>query len=782
MKMKYLKRFLSVLLTGLISLNVVSLAAFAEETNDSSHFTCTVTDGVATLATFDNLITDVTMPEQVVVEGTTYKFEDQTLKIKPKLFGNSTVEKVTYPGKYTSFGDQQIFYNAKSLKEVILKYDGEDFTFNRGTFYGCSGLEKLYVYAQSINYTNQASMFSKVPTTAVAYVQNNGVKAVLEELSWPGTIEVNDVSVNKTFLNNKIIEMENYLSEIDKTKYNGIEELETAIAHAKTVNENASATQTEVDNEVIALASALNNIKINKTHLSEKIAEAEAFLNEIDNPDKYVGIDNLRSRIINAKLALDDDNLSLDNIESTLNYLTEAMNNVHLRTVDRTALKDALDQARAFYNSIIWTDYEKTNELSIAISDASRIYDGDCTQEQINQAKSDLIAAHQAVTKRDASDLIEEMNEIITNINILDQNEYTEDSWAVMQATISEAEEINDGLRSDYENAISNLKTARSGLVVKEKEPAGEPFINIRKGGAESELINKKAEESMNGAVKVKLTLDCADDVSFNKYASIELKAIIAGTESYAKIVGTGTEEEAIKGEKGVVVELPLKNPIATDDDVKLTAYTWAWNGAKEHVYGITKIEYINEVGQILRTITDRTIAMDKLKTEIEKAEKIEQGSYSDESFAELTKAIESAKALEEKASKADIDKAIDALDKAVKGLKEPTPTESVTPPTSQEPSSNSQPTKPSIAPTTKATRSNADVIKDKKAAQKIMKQAKITKLKAKSKAKKKITVSWKKVKKAKGYQVEVSAKRTSKSLYSRNSQLRRSLISRLKR
>lgn len=261
MNMKYLKRFLSVLLTGFISLNAVSLAAFAEETNDSSHFTCTVTDGVATLATFDNLITDVTMPEQVVVEGTTYKFEDQTLKIKPKLFGNSTVEKVTYPGKYTSFGDQQMFYNAKSLKEVILKYDGEDFTFNRGTFYGCSGLEKIYVYAQSINYTNQASMFSKVPTTAVAYVQNNGVKAVLEELSWPGTIEVNDVSVNKTFLNNKIIEMENYLSEIDKTKYNGIEELETAIAHAKTVNENASATQTEVDNEVIALASARDDVQ-----------------------------------------------------------------------------------------------------------------------------------------------------------------------------------------------------------------------------------------------------------------------------------------------------------------------------------------------------------------------------------------------------------------------------------------------------------------------------------------------------------------------------------------
>ena len=38
MKIKYLKRYLSVLLTGLISLNAISFVAFAEETDDSSHF------------------------------------------------------------------------------------------------------------------------------------------------------------------------------------------------------------------------------------------------------------------------------------------------------------------------------------------------------------------------------------------------------------------------------------------------------------------------------------------------------------------------------------------------------------------------------------------------------------------------------------------------------------------------------------------------------------------------------------------------------------------------
>lgn len=58
--------------------------------------------------------------------------------------------------------------------------------------------------------------------------------------------------------------------------------------------------------------------------------------------------------------------------------------------------------------------------------------------------------------------------------------------------------------------------------------------------------------------------------------------------------------------------------------------------------------------------------------------------------------------------------------------------------------------------PTT-TTRSASAVAKDKSAAQKAMKQAKIKKLTAKSTSKKKVTVTWKKVKKAVGYEVQVS-------------------------
>ena len=62
-----------------------------------------------------------------------------------------------------------------------------------------------------------------------------------------------------------------------------------------------------------------------------------------------------------------------------------------------------------------------------------------------------------------------------------------------------------------------------------------------------------------------------------------------------------------------------------------------------------------------------------------------------------------------------------------------------------------------------RTTRSASAVSKDKSSAKNAVKKAKIKNLKAKSKAKKKITVSWKRIKKADGYQVQVSKKRNFK-------------------
>ncbi len=76
------------------------------------------------------------------------------------------------------------------------------------------------------------------------------------------------------------------------------------------------------------------------------------------------------------------------------------------------------------------------------------------------------------------------------------------------------------------------------------------------------------------------------------------------------------------------------------------------------------------------------------------------------------------------------------------------------------------KPVIPTNIPTsTPTTQSNLEVQVAKLEAQLNIKQAKITKLTLKSKSKKKINVTWKKVSKAKGYQVQVSAKKNFKKV-----------------
>ena len=614
MKIKYLKRYLSVLLTGLISLNAVSLAAFAEETNDSSHFTCTVAEGVATIATFDNLITDVTLPEQVVVEGVTYKIEDQTLKIKPKLFGNSTVEKVTYPGKYTSFGDQQMFYNAKSLKEVILNYDGEDFTFNRGTFYGCSGLEKIYVYAQSIKYTHQASMFSKVPTTAVAYVQNNRVKAVLEELSWPGTIEVNDKSVVvKETLQNKITEVEKFLSEIDKTQYNNIDALETELANAKAVYENNAATQEEVDNALSKLTSKLSNAtkKTDKSALATKIAEVEEFLSGITSIEekRYVNLSGLRQALAHAKTVNQNASATQTDVDNEVKALTSARNDVQRKPdIQAGELIRYTREYEDYIKNVQEDDFTGSSWYKVKdiYNNSVKMYRQEypyqlATQEEVDAMTEKMRNFKTLLEKADTSEQKSNLDNLIAQAGEISRDNYNQESLEALDKAVSDAQAINDGLKSEYNNAAENIKNAITNLVDKNTETAGDLFAKVQKGGKATNIFKGKADDKMTSAERIRITFDCASDVSYNNGATIEVKAVCGETESYKQF--KGTDDTYTKGSKGWTVDLPLSSAIKSGEEISIEVFTYSWEDAASYVYGITKVELLDNQNILCKTI-----------------------------------------------------------------------------------------------------------------------------------------------------------------------------------
>ena len=166
------------------------------------------------------------------------------------------------------------------------------------------------------------------------------------------------------------------------------------------------------------------------------------------------------------------------------------------------------------------------------------------------------------------------------------------------------------------------------------------------------------------------------------------------------------------------------------------------------------KIEYLTDF-----------VALEKA---IKKAEAIETDKYTDASVNSLAKAIADAKALleNENATQEEVNAAVGAINKATMELtvKSTDPTNDKKDPTKKTDPTTS-PTTAKQVPKTSATRNASVVAAEKKSASKAMKQAKLTSLKAKSKAKKKINVSWKKVKKAVGYEVQVSAKKNFKKV-----------------
>ena len=173
----------------------------------------------------------------------------------------------------------------------------------------------------------------------------------------------------------------------------------------------------------------------------------------------------------------------------------------------------------------------------------------------------------------------------------------------------------------------------------------------------------------------------------------------------------------------------------------------WTGNDPTFHVVKGSQTEQtLRDAGYLTADNTKYIPNITDLQSAIDEAEKIDTSKYKDNTLINnLKTALENAKSVINNldATQGNVDAAVKALNDAISALTKPN-TSVPTSPTSK------------VSPTT---RNPEAVKKDKAAAEKLMQQAKIIKLKVKSKAKKKITVSWKKVKNAVGYQVQVSKK-----------------------
>ena len=169
--------------------------------------------------------------------------------------------------------------------------------------------------------------------------------------------------------------------------------LHTALTSAVSVNEDANATQDEVDAAKLALRTALANLeensnpdgKPNKTRLETAIAEAQDKEEAMYTPASWA---LMQTALTEAKRVLADEEATQAEVTSARQALENAVINLQKR-VDRTALSAVIKAAESKVESEYTAD--SWSNLQAALSAAKRIEaDGDATLEEINAAKESL--------------------------------------------------------------------------------------------------------------------------------------------------------------------------------------------------------------------------------------------------------------------------------------------------------------------------------------------------------------------------------------------------------
>ena len=234
------------------------------------------------------------------------------------------------------------------------------------------------------------------------------------------------------------------------------------------------------------------------------------------------------------------------------------------------------------------------------------------------------------------------------------ESDYTSDSWK----TFTTAKEAAEALVNDPDNAGVDaiaaaeeaLKKAIDTIVINYSNSTGDevpPIGYIQKNGATLVMDKGTANDELAGTAKVRIVFDCAADVSFNPYAAIEIKAVVAGVESYEKFAGTdGTETS---GTKNWIVELALTNPIASGNSYEISGFTYAWNNASDYVYAITKVEYLDAEGNVLKTVSkvNDTEKLDDFNEAVANAKSlIASNKYTEDSIKALEEAVAKADTL----------------------------------------------------------------------------------------------------------------------------------------
>ena len=394
---------------------------------------------------------------------------------------------------------------------------------------------------QQTDYVSTTWASLQTALTDAKAVQNdeNATKAdVAEVLEALNTAKTALVSVgDKTTLNSLITEVEALEKEdyVSTTWAN----LQTALSEAKEVQNNADAVQTEVDAAVKDLKDAKDALVYvgDKTILAKVIAEVEVLEKE-----DYVSTtwSALQTALAEAKTVQNNADAIQTEVDEALKNLKDAKDALVL-VGDKTALNAAITEVEALTQA----DYVSTtwSALQTALAEAKAVQNNaDAIQTEVDAALKNLKDA------KDALMLVgdkTELNKLITEVDSLKKNDYTEATWTTLQTVLSEAKEVQsnaDAVQTEVDAALQALKNAKDALELMADKTELEKFV--------AEVEELKKDDYTNATwIEFEAALQNAKTVLSNRNATqaetdVALK-VLQETKAALVLKGMGEEDNS---------------------------------------------------------------------------------------------------------------------------------------------------------------------------------------------------------------------------------------------
>lgn len=365
-------------------------------------------------------------------------------------------------------------------------------------------------------------------------------------------------------------------------------------------------------------------------------------------------------------LIANKEDAGVDDVKAKTEALQEAYRNLQKASIDKSALKAALDSyVETTYTTSSWALFKDTYQ------EAQALYDNDqATLAQITKMVETLQAkASVLVTRGDVRTLAAVLSsKEFQELNALD---YTEETWVVFAEARSQAEAmINDNSdvdSTDVMTMVTRLMTAKAGL---EKRPV----VTVDKTALQEKVDSFHEEDyTISSWTAFEVYEEALAALASDAVTQQEVDALVVALDEAAKDLvyrGDSTALQALVNEVAA-----LNKDTYTNDSWKVVAAAQLTaQDALDHRADLSQAQ-CDELTAVLRSAKDQLIRrgnVDALKALLNKVAQLVETEYTTESWTALMDAKQDAKeALINSAnlSQTQVDEKTAALQKAVDNL-----------------------------------------------------------------------------------------------------------------